>query len=115
MNQATVIPIDTPHARATKLHCALDDDVENRLHIRWRSSDNLEDFGSRSLPLQRFIRLVEQPNILNCDYGLIGEDGDKFNLLVRERPQRSTYQHQRTDSLTFTQQRHPKKRVGISE
>src|SRR5262245_33199725 len=33
---------------------ALDNGIEHRLHVRGRAADDAEDFGSRSLMLQRF-------------------------------------------------------------
>ncbi|HEY4956276.1 MAG TPA: hypothetical protein VII31_00555, partial [Caldimonas sp.] len=40
------------------------DGVEHRLHVRRRAGDDLEDVGGGGLALQRLLRLVEQPDVL---------------------------------------------------
>ena len=47
--------------------------VEYRLHIVGRTGDDFQDVGCRGLPLQRLLRLVEHPRVLDRNYGLIGE------------------------------------------
>src|SRR5262245_19729502 len=73
---------------------ALDDRIEHRLHVRGRAADDAEDFGSRSLMLQRFAQfrvgglqlsrlafyLLKQMDILHRDADLICHGGDKPNL-----------------------------------
>ena len=56
---------------------ALDDRVEDRLHIRRRAADDAEHLGRRRLMLQglaqfrvAFLQFLEQPNILDGDHGL---------------------------------------------
>src|SRR6516165_4680293 len=56
--------------------------VEHGLQIEGRAADDLEHVGSRSLLLQRFPQLVNQPRILNGDDRLTGEIGDQLDLLV---------------------------------
>src|SRR6478752_7339815 len=60
------------------------DRVEHRRCIRWRRGDYLQDFGGRGLPLQRLLRLVEQPRVLDRDHGLIGERLDNRALSLRK-------------------------------
>ena len=56
---------------------ALDDGVENRLHVRGRSADDAEHLGRRCLMLQclaqfcvALLQFFEQPDILDGDDGL---------------------------------------------
>src|SRR5262245_64413431 len=56
---------------------ALNDSVEDRLHIGGRAADDAEHFGCRRLMLQRFAQfcvalldLLKQPHVLNGDHGL---------------------------------------------
>src|SRR5882757_2313228 len=64
--------------------------IENLLQIERRAADDLKDFGSRSLLLQRFAEIVgaladfvEQPRILDGDHSLIGECLDERQLPFR--------------------------------
>src|SRR5262249_2836766 len=70
---------------------ALDDGVEDGLHVRGRSADNAEDFGGCCLMLQSFaqfgvafLEFFKQPDILDCDHSLVREGLEKDNLLVSE-------------------------------
>ena len=70
---------------------ALDDGVEHRLHVRWRTADDAEHLGRCGLMLQSLaqfrvarLELLKQPHVLDRDHGLIGESLKKFDLLFRE-------------------------------
>src|SRR5262249_16581138 len=56
--------------------------LEHRLQFTRRAADNLQHVGGGGLLLQRFAQLVEQPGVLDCDDGLIGEALHQINLLV---------------------------------
>src|ERR1700761_2421393 len=58
---------------ANKLDRSRRNCVEYRPKLRWRAGDHLQDVGSRGLPLQRLLRLVEQPRVLDGDHGLMSE------------------------------------------
>ena len=71
---------------------ALDDGVEDRLHVRGRAADDAEHLGRCRLMLQRLAQFCialldffEQPHVLDGDHGLIGEGFKEFNLFVSER------------------------------
>jgi hypothetical protein len=85
MYQIAVIAIDAPHACAAQPEGTLDDDVEHRLHVRRRTGDHLQDFGSGRLPLQRLLGLVEQAGVLDRDNGLMGECLEQSDVMVSER------------------------------
>ena len=70
---------------------ALDDGVEDRLHVRRRAADDAEHLGRCRLMLQRLAQFrvalldfFEQPDILDGDDGLSGEGFQKSNLLFGE-------------------------------
>ena len=72
---------------------ALDDGIENRLHVRRRAADDAEHLGRRRLMLQRFAQFcvalldfLEQAHVLDRDHGLIGEGFEKCDLLFGEGP-----------------------------
>src|SRR5260370_141108 len=52
------IQADRHRAAFEQLEAAPDDRVEHRLRIRDRAADHLEDLGSRSLLLQRFLQFL---------------------------------------------------------
>ena len=59
---------------------ALDDSVEDRLHVRRRPADDAEHFGGCRLMLQRLAQLcialaefLEQAHVFDGDHGLIRE------------------------------------------
>jgi hypothetical protein len=60
----------------------LDQGVEYGLQIEGRTANGLEHVSRRSLPLQRFAKLVEQPRIFDGDDGLIGEGRHQLDLLI---------------------------------
>ena len=57
------------------------DGLEHRLHVRRRTGDHLQDVGRRGLPLQRLLRLVEQPHVLDGDHGLVGEGLQQLDVM----------------------------------
>ena len=59
--------------------------VEHRLQIARRGADDLQDVCGRGLPLQRLLRLVEEPDVLDRDHGLIREGLDELYLFLIER------------------------------
>ena len=74
--------------------------------------NDLQHFGGRGLLLQRLgqlarprLHLVEQPHVLDRDHRLVGEGGDKLDLLVGEGSHRSAHQHDHADRHSLAQQR----------
>src|SRR5262252_7901402 len=73
MNEMAVEPIYRCRHAVTQLHHALGDRIENRLHVRWRLADHPKDLARSRLLLQRLLRFVEQPHILDGDDRLVGK------------------------------------------
>ena len=70
---------------------ALNDSVEDRLHVRWRAADDTEHLGRCRLMLQglaqfcvALLDLLEQPDVLDGDHGLVGEGFEEVDLLFGE-------------------------------
>ena len=60
-------------------------------------------------------QFVEQPRVLNRDNGLVGECGDKLDLLVSEWPDLRSVQRQNTDRDTLAQHRNSEYRAIAPE
>src|SRR5262245_58641135 len=89
------VPLAEPQyhvINSTDFCSALDDGVEDRLHIRGRATDDTEHLGRCRLMLQRlaqfcvaFLQFLEQSDVLDGDDGLVGEGLEKSDLFVRKR------------------------------
>src|SRR5215471_15079783 len=71
---------------------ALDDSIEDRLHISRRSTDDAEHLGRCRLVLQglaqfcvALLDLFEQPHVLDRDHSLISAGLEEGDLFLRER------------------------------
>jgi len=74
---------------ATNSRCALDNSVQDWLHVRRRAADDAEHFGSRRLMLQRLAQccvalldFLEQADIFDRNNGLIGKGFEECNLFI---------------------------------
>src|SRR5262245_20120082 len=71
---------------------ALNDSIQDRLHIRGRAADDTEDLGRCRLMLQRLaqfcvalLEFLEQPDVLDRDDCLISESFQQFDLFFGKR------------------------------
>ena len=84
------LPDDSPIA-TTEPSRGLDDRIEYRLDVGWRTADDVEHVARGSLIFERLLQLsrarlhlLEQPHILDCDHRLVGEGRDELDLLFGE-------------------------------
>src|SRR5215475_10387964 len=98
--------IDTTNPRR-----ALDYRVEHRLDVRGRAADDAKHLSGSGLMLQRLaqfgialLQLFEEPDILDGDHRLVGEGRDQRNLLISERPDRLSPDHDHSNGDTFPEQ-----------
>ena len=91
---------------------ALDNGVEDRLHVRGRPADDPEHFGSCSLMFQSFaqfrvalLKLLEQPHIFDGDNCLVSKGLEKRDLLVGKRFDLCAPNYDNSDRDVFTKQR----------
>jgi hypothetical protein len=82
MDQHTIKPKDCTGLRPAQVQRLRRDGIEDWLNIGRGTTDNAEDFAGGRLALERLLRLVEQPNILDGDDRLVGEGLEKVNLPV---------------------------------
>src|SRR5262249_27517370 len=95
--QLTVRPKDEPLLGCAKPRRVLDQSVENWLKFERRAADDLEHIRGRDLLLQGFAQFVEQPRVLDGDYGLVGKGLEKHDLLVSKRIDYRASKHNRPD------------------
>src|SRR5688572_20229750 len=93
------------------LSCALDDCVEDRLHVRGRAADDAEHLGRRRLALQSLsqfrvalLNFLEQPDVLYGNYGLIGEGFDQLDLPLGKQLNKVTPNYDYSDGQSLSQQ-----------
>src|SRR5215510_13071578 len=71
--------------RVAEPSSVLGNDSKHRLNIRRRAGNDTENFARRSLLLQRFLQLVEQPNVLDGNDRLISKGFHQLNLTFGKR------------------------------
>src|SRR4030081_1959618 len=64
---------------------AFRDGLQDRLQVKSRAADDLQDLAYGRLLLERLLCLVEEPHIFDGDDGLIRERLEKLDLIRRER------------------------------
>src|SRR5262245_34646705 len=96
---------------ATNPSSALDDGVEDGLHIGGRAAYDAEHLGCCRLMLQcltqlciPFLQLLKQPDILDGNDGLVREGFEKGDLLVCEGTDLRAANHNRPNRNTLTEQ-----------
>src|SRR5262245_9483154 len=95
---------------------------ENLGELAGGAADDLEHLGHCRLLLQRLgqlararLHLVEQTHVLDRDHRLVGEGGDKVNLLLGEWPHRLALQDNDPDWISFPQQWQPQHRASAAD
>ena len=76
---------DDDVVRSAEARGALSDRVEHRLGVGGRAADDAQNLRCRRLLLERFLRLVEQPHVLDRDHRLGGERFEELDLFIGER------------------------------
>ena len=113
MEQLTVKRVEHAEIGAAKLHRLAEHRVEDWNEIPGGAADHAQHFGCRGLLFERLrqllcpcLHLVEQPDIFDRDHGLIGEGLQQRDLLFGERIHFGAAKRDRSNTLTFAQQRH---------
>src|ERR1700730_1065296 len=91
MEQLAVELIQSTEESVAQSHGAADDRVEDRLHTGLRAADDMQYLSGRRLLLQRLgevavarLQLLEEADVLDGDYGFVGEGLEERDLGVRE-------------------------------
>ncbi len=97
----------------TNLCGALNDGVEDWLHVRRRAADNAKHLRRCRLMFQCLAQLcvallefLEQADVLDGDHGLIGEGFDQCDLPLGERLNEVTPNYDYSDRHSLSQQWH---------
>jgi hypothetical protein len=99
----------------TKTQGFVENRIEHRLQFARRGIDDLQDFGGRGLPLQRFAGLGQEPRILHGNDRLRGEVLQQRDLLVREGPYLLPVDHERPEKVVILAQRHGKESTAATQ
>src|SRR5262249_10794010 len=91
-NQSVPLPESKHHVINAANPCgALNNGVEDRLHIGGRTADDAQHLGCCRLMLQglaqfcvALLDLFEQPHVLDGNHGLVGEGLEKRDMFLRE-------------------------------
>ena len=78
--------VDPGHLAREQTFATVENLVEDRRRVGDRAADGGEDFARSLLLLERFLRLVEEPHVLDRDRRLVGEGFHQRDLLVGECP-----------------------------
>jgi hypothetical protein len=98
--------IDADQGARKKPLAALRYLVEDGSRVRDRTADHAEHFGRGLLLIERFLRLVEEPHVLDRDRRLVGERPQQGDLLLGERPHVHPAQRDRAEGLALAHQGH---------
>src|SRR5262245_29634503 len=88
------------------------DSFEHRLHVGRRSRNHAENVRSRCLLLQRLLRLVEQPHVLDRNDRLVGEGFEQFYVIVCEGPRLRMAHRDHSDDAIAVYQRQLDRAAG---
>ena len=92
--------------RVAKPRSALGDRIEHRQHVRRGARDNAQDLGNGRLLLQRLLRFVEEPYVVDRDRRLPCESLDQRYLVGREKPRLAPEHKDASVGTAFAHQRH---------
>jgi hypothetical protein len=111
--QIAIAQEDGAPSGAAQFHRGSRQRFQHRLQIEYRPTDDPEHIGGRGLLLQRLaeiaglrLHLIEQADVADSDYRLVGERLKQGNLFVAERVHFGTAEDDRPDALILAQQRH---------
>src|SRR5688572_31880290 len=79
--------------------------IQYRLDLRRRTGDHAQNLARRRLLLQRLLEFVEQPHVLDCDDGLVGESFEQLDLRRIERTHLATTRVQHSNKLPLLAER----------
>src|SRR5215813_12529182 len=80
MKNVSVQTSDCGILSVTKPCCILHDHVQHRLNIRRRAGDDAQYLARCSLLFQRLLEFLEQPQVLDRDYRLVGKSLKQLDL-----------------------------------
>src|SRR5262249_2874059 len=85
IDEFTIEPESGTQLGVTEAQGTGGDAVEHWLKISRGPRDDAQNLAGRRLPIESLLRLVQQPDILDGDDGLVGECLEQGDLLVPER------------------------------
>src|SRR5215469_10401028 len=86
-------------------YCVFQHGLEYWFQLARRAGDDAQHLRRRRLLIERLTQFVEQPRVLNRDYGLSGEVLDEINLLVSKREHLGAIDYNGAHQLVLFQHR----------
>ena len=108
---ATIDPDDRAGVGISQAHRALRDRREHTIEIERGAADRPEDLRDGGLLVQRLLRRVEEPNVLDRDRGLVGEGPSEVDLLLGEGAQLESAEADRAKRSAFPHEGHGEERA----
>ena len=106
-------PVDVSPRGGCKPHRIFEERIENRLKVKSRAADELEDFAGRGLLLEgnpqltiASLQLGEEPHVLDRYDCLVGEGLQKSDLVVCEPSSFTPRYGDRSERLVLAKQRY---------
>ncbi len=96
---------DAAVIRGAELHRFFEHRGQHALEVERRAVDRVQHLADRGLPLERLLRLVEQPDVLDGDDRLCGKGLGEGPLALGERTVLDAAQHQDADRGILVHQR----------
>ncbi len=103
---AILVTEDNSRLGIAQLGCAVEDHFEHRLRIGRRAGNHAQDIGRCRLPLERVLRLIEQPHVLDGDHRLIGESLQQLDVTVGKGTGFASGDDDRADGRAISEHRH---------
>src|SRR5262249_60302993 len=118
-NQSVPLPESKHHViNAANPRSAFYDGIEHWLHVCRRAADDAKDFGRCRLMFERLAQfcvalldLLEQPDILDSNHGLVGESFEPVYLLLRKWTNFRAPDNYRPNRNSFSKHRRGKNRA----
>ena len=108
----TIVLANVALFRSRKLHSIFDDCIEDRLHIGWGAADHAKNLARGRLLFQGFgqlfvaiLQFLQQADILDRYYRLVGKGCQQFNLLFGERLDFAPSDYNPSKEVAFSEQR----------
>ena len=108
-----IAPEEERRIRLAEAQGLVDDRLQHRAHVVARVGDGPQHRRARRLPLEPFLCLVEETDVLDRDRALSGECLDECDLPIVERPHGAPRKEDHADRAIFFEHRYDQHGVRL--